>query len=111
MLFRTCRSVSCLCSGPRSWSSGGRRSVSESEKAGSELMSGRSSGGTTCGMRGGMVSIGEGTERRALRIADVQPRRRGKGRVGGDVCGVNVVSSGGILGSGIEIKWVEIEGN
>ena len=37
------------------------------------------------GMRGEMVSRGEGTERRALRIADVEPRRRGKGRVGGDV--------------------------
>lgn len=50
-------------------------------------------------------------ERRALRITDVEPRRRGRGRVGGEVCGVKVVSSGGLLGSGMEINRVEIDGN
>lgn len=44
----------------------------------------------------GMAVRGEGRERRALRIVEVVPRRRGRGRDGGERCGVSVVR-GGIL--------------
>lgn len=74
-------------------------------------MSGKRRGEIKCGIRLGMLSRGAGTERSALRITAVEPRRRGRGRVGGEVCGVKVVSSGRSLGSDGEIKCVEIGGN
>ncbi len=64
-----------------------------------------------CGIRVGMVVRGEGMDSRALRIVEVAPRRTGKGSDGGEVCGVNVVSSGASLGLEVEMSCVDIEGN
>lgn len=70
-------------------------------------MRGRRREGKRWGIREGIAVAGEGRERRVFRMQEAVPRRRGRGREGGWMCGRRRVRRGGEE----VVRWVDIWGN